>query len=66
MRNRHVTVRNPRGDSEEGKRSLLSGQTDGGRPLTIVIERTVDPTTWLLVTGWSSTEAERRILEERR
>ena len=66
MRNRHVTVRNPRGDSEEGKRLLLIGQTDGGRPLTIVIERTVDPTTWLLVTGWSSTEAERRILEERR
>jgi len=66
MRNRHVAVRNPRRDSEEGKRLLLSGQTDGGRPLTIVIERTVDPTTWQLVTGWSSTEAERRILEERR
>ena len=43
---------------------LLIGRTDGGRPLTLVIERTVDPTTWLVVTGWSSTEAERRILEE--
>jgi hypothetical protein len=45
---------------------LLIGQMDGGRLLTLVIERTVDPTTWLLVTGWSSTEAERRVLEERR
>jgi hypothetical protein len=28
-----------------------------------VIERTVDPTTWLIITGWDSTEAERKILE---
>lgn len=62
-RNRHVTVRNPREGTEEGKRRLLIGQTDGGRLLTLVIERTVDPTTWLIVTGWSSTEAERKILE---
>jgi hypothetical protein len=31
--------------------------------LTLVIERTVEPTTWLIVTGWDSTEAERKILE---
>jgi hypothetical protein len=65
-RNGYVTIRNPRGGSGEGERLLLIGRTDGGRPLTLVIERTVDPTTWLVVTGWSSTEAERRILEERR
>jgi hypothetical protein len=34
--------------------------------LTLVIEETVDPTTWLIVTGWSATEAERRILSPRR
>lgn len=62
-RNRHVTARHPREGIEPGKRVLLIGRTDGGRPLTLVIERTVEPTTWLLVTGWSSTGAERKILE---
>jgi hypothetical protein len=62
-RNRHVTVRNPRGDIDPGKRVLLIGETDGGRRLTLVIERTADPTTWLIVTGWGSTEAERKILD---
>jgi len=41
---------------------LLIGSTDGGRLLTLVIEPTMDPTTWLIVTGWSATDAERRIL----
>jgi hypothetical protein len=30
--------------------------------LTLVIERTVDPTSWLIVTGWTATERERRII----
>jgi hypothetical protein len=60
-RNPHVTVRNPR-DAESERRRLLIGRTDGGRVLTLVIERTVDPTTWLIVTGWGATLAERRIL----
>jgi hypothetical protein len=51
---------------EFAKRLLLIGRTDGGRLLTLVIERTADPTTWLIVTGWSSTGAERKILERRR
>jgi hypothetical protein len=34
--------------------------------LTLVIEQTVDPTTWLIVTGWDATTAERRILSRRR
>jgi hypothetical protein len=46
-------------------RRLLIGLTDGGRALTIVIEPTVDPTTWLIVTGWSSTAVERNLLERR-
>jgi hypothetical protein len=44
---------------------LLIGHTDGGRALTLVIEQTADPTTWLIVTGWGATEAERKILERR-
>jgi hypothetical protein len=60
-RNAHVTVRNPsRGPSEE--RRLMVGTTDGGRTLTLVIERTIEPTTWMIITGWSSTEAERSLL----
>jgi hypothetical protein len=65
VRNRYVLVGNPRGGGEPDKRLLLIGRTDGGRPLTLVIERTADPTTWLVVTGWGSTQAERKIQEAR-
>jgi hypothetical protein len=40
----------------------LIGRTDGGRAVTLVIVRTIDPTTWLIVTGWNATEVERRLL----
>jgi len=63
--NRHVTVRNPRAGSEPGKSRLMIGSTDGGRVLTLVIERTIEPTIWLIVTGWSSTDVERNLLEQR-
>jgi hypothetical protein len=33
----------------------LIGRTDGGRYLTMVIEQTAEPTSWLIVTGWPST-----------
>jgi hypothetical protein len=62
-RNRHATTRNPRARGQEGDRLLLIGRTDGGRALTLVLERTVDPTSWLIVTGWETTERERRILD---
>jgi hypothetical protein len=67
-RNRHFIVRNPRAGGEPAggepeKRRLIVGATDGGRVLTLVIERTIDPSTWLIVTGWSSTDAERNLLE---
>ena len=62
LRNRYVTVRNRRAAAEPGKRRLLIGRTDGGRVLTLVIERAVEPTTWIIVTGWSSTDAERNLL----
>lgn len=60
-RNAHVIVRNPRGEAP-GKRRLLIGRTHGGRTLTLVIERTVDPVTWLIITGWDSAPRERRLL----
>jgi hypothetical protein len=64
-RNRHVTVRDPRREGQRAGRRLLIGPTDGGRVLTLVIEQTADVTTWLIVTGWAATAAERKILERR-
>jgi hypothetical protein len=40
----------------------MVGTTDGGRILTLVIEQTIEPTTWMIITGWSATEAERNLL----
>jgi hypothetical protein len=40
----------------------LIGVTDGGGALTLVIEATLEPTTWLIVTGWEATSVERKIL----
>jgi hypothetical protein len=64
LRNVYTTVRNPQGGAAE--RRLLIGTTDGARALTLVIERTIEPTTWLIVTGWSSTEAERNLVSRQR
>jgi len=61
-RNEHRIVRNPHAGGAPGKRRLLVGDTDGGRALTLVIEQTLDPTTWLVVTGWSATAGERKLL----
>jgi uncharacterized DUF497 family protein len=60
-RNGNVTVRNPHSDPPD-KRRLMIARTDRGRALTLVIERTSDPTTWLTVTGWDATPRERRLL----
>lgn len=61
LRNAHVVARNPNKTSP-GRRRLLIGRTDGGRALTLVIEQTVDPTTWLIITGWDSAPRERKLL----
>lgn len=61
VRNASTAVRNPR-SNPPAKRRLLIGRTDGGRALTLVVEQTVDPTTWLVVTGWDATPRERRLL----
>jgi len=64
--NRHAIVCNPRAGASPGRRRLLIGATDGGRVLTLVIEQTVEPTSWLIVTGWNATAAERTIMESNR
>jgi hypothetical protein len=43
-------------------RRLVIGRSDANRVLTLVIEATVEPTTWLLITGWDSTPAERKMM----
>jgi uncharacterized DUF497 family protein len=63
LRNRHVILGNPRAP-DASKRRLLIGRTNGGRVLTLVIEASVEPTTWLLVTGWSATARERNLLPD--
>jgi hypothetical protein len=65
--NRHVVIRNRRGRAERRQREvrrLLIGCSDVSRFLTLVIEETIEPTTWLIVTGWESTSAEPMILEK--
>ena len=59
-RNRHAVVRNPRSTSLAVRRPLI-GCTDGGRFLTLVIEQTIEPTTWL-IDRWASTAVERRLV----
>jgi hypothetical protein len=63
--NLHVVVRRRRGSPERRQpdtRRLVIGRSDANRVLTLVIEETVEPTTWLLITGWDSTPAERKML----
>jgi hypothetical protein len=68
LQHRHVLVRNLRGHParpQRDDRRLLIGRDAGGRVLTLVIEATLEPATWMLVTGWESTVAERKILRRR-
>ena len=65
--NRYVVIRNRRGSTARPQRvmrRLLIGCSDSRRFLALVIEETIEPTTWLLITGWESTQAERMILEK--
>lgn len=65
--NRYLVLKNRRGSTARPQRDVrrvLIGQTDSGRGLTLVIEQTIEPTAWLLITGWESTTTERMILEK--
>jgi RecB family endonuclease NucS len=66
LNNAYVMVRNLRGRaarSQPSARRILIGRTDGGRVLTLVIEETLEPTNWLIITGWTATTGERKILD---
>lgn len=64
--NRYVITpnrgRRRRSASVMRNRRILIGRTDGGRVLTLVIERTLEPSSWLVITGWTATTHERKML----
>lgn len=63
--NRYVIMRNQgrrRRRDRELARRLVIGASDGGRILTLVVERTDEPTTWVIITGWDATDPERKIV----
>jgi uncharacterized DUF497 family protein len=66
--NNHVTLRNTgrrrRSRRKLDTRRIVVGYTNGGRTLTLIVERTNDPTSWLIVTGWTATSDERRRMVE--
>ncbi|HJZ36466.1 MAG TPA: hypothetical protein VJ204_09365 [Solirubrobacterales bacterium] len=60
--NRHQLEPNPRAPKGDEHRSLLIGRTDGGRILTLVVEPTSDPISWVIVTGWTASPRERKVV----
>ena len=62
-RNRHELERNPHAPRGGEHRFMLIGRTDGGRVLTLVVERTPDPNSWAIVTGWTASPRERKVID---
>lgn len=62
LSNVNVVTRNP-SQGGEAERRLLIGRTDGGRVLTLVIEQTLEPSSWLVITGWTAAAHERKMLD---
>ena len=65
--NRHRIIRNRRGASarrQPDEPRILIGRTHANRAITLIVEETVDPTTWPAITGWDATRAERRLMEK--
>jgi hypothetical protein len=67
VHNLYVLSKNPKRNREIKVslrvRRLMIGTTNGGRALTLVVQRTPEPTDWLIITGWDSANHERRMLE---
>ena len=63
LHNRNAVIRNPRRRRWNDDRQMLVGQTDGGRVLTLVVERTFDPISWVIVTGWTADSRERKVID---
>lgn len=59
LENRYTVRRNK--NAATGDRQLI-GETSGGRMLTVVLAETLVPGRWRPITGWDSTDAERRAL----
>ena len=59
LSNRYTVRRNKK--QRSGDRQLI-GETNGGRVLTVILAETAVPGRWRPVTGWDSSEAERRAL----
>jgi uncharacterized DUF497 family protein len=49
--------------AQTGDRQLI-GRTHGGRALTVILAATLVPGRWRPITGWESTPAERRALDD--
>jgi hypothetical protein len=66
INNRYVIApnrgRRRRGARRIRTRRIVVGRTNGGRMLTLVVQRTPEPTSWTVVTGWNSTKPERKML----
>lgn len=60
LSNEHVVVPNRKG---RGSRQLLIGRTDGGKAITVVIQKTRLVGTYRPVTAWPSTAFEVSVLE---
>ena len=63
LNNYYETKPNPRGHGGDRRRIFLVGLTDGGRALTLVVQETIDPATWMIVTGWVATKEERESID---
>lgn len=60
--NRHVISKNTRGELDS---VLLTGETDGGRLLTVPLAPTDDPTTWRPATAFDASPHQRSLFDRR-
>lgn len=60
--NRNIVLRNPRGELGS---TLLVGETDGGRLLTVPLAPTDDPTTWRPATAFDAGRHHRALFDRR-
>ena len=61
LSNEHVVVPNRK---RAGSRQLLIGRTDGGKAITVVIEKTPMDGTYRPVTAWPSSASDVDVLEK--
>lgn len=49
-----------------GPRRRADGVAAGDQAWALIVEAKIEPTTWLLVTGWNATQVERNLLDQTR